>query len=63
MEGPLRGARAVHPDDIDQLREGHPGVTVLAHPECAPEVIAVADYSGSTAAMSDHVGDAKPPSA
>ncbi len=48
------------PADIRQLREDHPGVTVLAHPECPPEVVAEADFSGSTAAMSDYVGQKKP---
>lgn len=49
------------PADIRQLREDHPGVTVLAHPECPPEVVAEADFSGSTAAMSDYVGQHRPP--
>lgn len=49
------------PADIRQLRQDHPGVTVLAHPECPPEVVAEADFSGSTAAMSDYVGRQKPP--
>jgi quinolinate synthase len=49
------------PDDIRQLRENHPGVTVLAHPECPPEVVAEADFSGSTAAMSDFVSQQRPP--
>ncbi len=49
------------PDDIRQIRENHPGVTVLAHPECPPEVVAEADFSGSTAAMSDFVSDKRPP--
>ncbi|TIT71088.1 MAG: quinolinate synthase NadA, partial [Mesorhizobium sp.] len=43
-------------NDIRDLREAHPGVTVLAHPECPPEVVAEADFAGSTAAMSDYVG-------
>ena len=47
-------------DDVRQLRENHPGVTVLAHPECPPEVVAEADFSGSTAVMSDYVGRQKP---
>ncbi|KAA3448028.1 quinolinate synthase [Mesorhizobium sp. SARCC-RB16n] len=46
--------------DIRELREAHPGVTVLAHPECPPEVVTVADFAGSTAAMSDYVGRHKP---
>src|SRR5271167_4488653 len=37
--------------EIRLLREQHPGVIVLAHPECPPEVIAEADFAGSTAAM------------
>src|SRR5882757_3626123 len=49
------------PDDIRQIRENHPDVTVLAHPECPPEVVAEADFSGSTAAMSDFVGQKRPP--
>lgn len=49
------------PADIRQLREDHPGVTVLAHPECPPEVVAEADFSGSTAAMTDFVESHKPP--
>ncbi|CDX14653.1 quinolinate synthetase A [Mesorhizobium sp. ORS 3324] len=46
--------------DIRELREAHPGVTVLAHPECPPEVVAEADFAGSTATMSDYVGRHKP---
>ncbi|UVK48202.1 quinolinate synthase NadA (plasmid) [Mesorhizobium sp. AR07] len=49
------------PADIRELRESHPGVIVLAHPECPPDVVAEADFSGSTAAMSDYVQRQKPP--
>lgn len=49
------------PADIRELRESHPGVIVLAHPECPPDVVAEADFSGSTAAMSDYVERQKPP--
>ena len=48
------------PDDIRSLRESHPGITVLAHPECPPEVIAECDFTGSTAAMADYVGRERP---
>ncbi|MBI1777608.1 MAG: quinolinate synthase NadA [Proteobacteria bacterium] len=41
--------------DIRQLRRAHPGVVVLAHPECAPDVVAEADFAGSTQGMSDYV--------
>lgn len=48
------------PADIRQLREDNPGVAVLAHPECPPEVVTEADFSGSTAAMAEYVGQQKP---
>ncbi|WP_316218270.1 quinolinate synthase NadA [Bradyrhizobium sp. SZCCHNR3003] len=47
-------------NDVRTLRDNHPGVTVLAHPECPPEVVAEADFAGSTAAMSDFVGARRP---
>ncbi|MGJ4898955.1 MULTISPECIES: quinolinate synthase NadA [unclassified Bradyrhizobium] len=47
-------------EDVCTLRDNHPGVTVLAHPECPPEVVAEADFAGSTAAMSDFVGARRP---
>src|ERR1043166_5196994 len=47
-------------DDIRELRATHPGVTVLAHPECPPEVVAECDFTGSTAAMADYVGRERP---
>jgi quinolinate synthase len=47
-------------EDIRQLRENHPGVIVLAHPECPPDVVEAADFSGSTALMSDFVGTRRP---
>jgi quinolinate synthase len=48
------------PEDIRSVREDHPGIIVLAHPECPPEVIAECDFSGSTAAMADYVGKERP---
>ncbi|SHO62806.1 quinolinate synthetase [Pseudoxanthobacter soli DSM 19599] len=48
-------------EDIRALRENHPGVVVLAHPECPPEVVAEADFAGSTAAMADYVTERQPP--
>src|SRR6266853_3613179 len=47
-------------DDIRELRATHPGITVLAHPECPPEVVAECDFTGSTAAMADYVGKERP---
>src|SRR5271155_3888115 len=47
-------------DEIRSLRESHPGITVLAHPECPPDVVAACDFAGSTAAMADYVGRERP---
>ena len=46
--------------DIASYREANPGVIVLSHPECPPEVVAVSDFAGSTAAMISYVGDKRP---
>jgi quinolinate synthase len=46
--------------EIRTFRAQHPGVTVLAHPECPPEVLAEADFVGSTAAMVQYVGRERP---
>jgi quinolinate synthase len=47
-------------DDIRAFRKAHPGVVVLAHPECPPEVVAEADFAGSTSAMIGYVEDKRP---
>src|ERR1700744_4603754 len=47
-------------EEIRTLREQHPGVLVLAHPECPPEVVAEADFAGSTAALADYVVAQRP---
>ncbi|MES2254453.1 MAG: quinolinate synthase NadA [Pseudomonadota bacterium] len=58
------GACEVHErftaEEIRNYRKQHPGVTVLAHPECPPEVVAEADFAGSTAAMIGYVGQHRP---
>ncbi len=50
-----RGRCEVHErftvEDIAQARAQFPDVMVLAHPECSPEVVAAADFAGSTTAM------------
>ena len=48
------------PADIREMRAAYPGLVVLAHPECPPEVVAEADFAGSTAAMSDYVAGHRP---
>jgi quinolinate synthase len=48
------------PAQIRTLRAENPGVVVLAHPECPPDVVAESDFAGSTAAMADYVTDRQP---
>jgi len=61
---PWRGRCEVHERftaaDIRELREAHPGAAVLAHPECFPEVVAEADFTGSTAEMIRYVRTKRP---
>ena len=47
-------------EDIAELRAAHPGVVVLAHPECPPDVMAAADFAGSTAALQNYVLENRP---
>ena len=42
-------------EDIVNVRQQFPDVVILAHPECSPEVVAAADFSGSTTAMMKYV--------
>ena len=58
------GACEVHElfsaEDVHALREAHPGVVILAHPECPPDVLEAADFAGSTAALANYVKDESP---
>ena len=47
-------------ENIRDYRAANPGVVVLAHPECAPDVVAEADFAGSTSAMIGYVGEKAP---
>ncbi len=46
--------------DLRSYREQFPEIVILAHPECPPDVLAEADYVGSTAGMIDEVGIRRP---
>ncbi len=48
-------------EDIRNVRAQFPDVLILAHPECSPEVVAAADYSGSTTAMIKYVEQTSAP--
>ncbi len=50
------------PQEVRDFRAANPGVVVLAHPECPPDVVDEADLAGSTAHMSDYVARERPAS-
>ncbi|MFD2237100.1 quinolinate synthase NadA [Aureimonas populi] len=41
-------------EELLAYRRADPGIRIVAHPECPPEVVAVADYAGSTSGMIDY---------
>lgn len=47
-------------DELRLCRENDPGVQIIAHPECPPDVLAEADFTGSTTHMIDWVRARKP---
>jgi quinolinate synthase len=59
-----KGACEVHErftgDELRTYREADPSVQIIAHPECPPDVIAEADFTGSTAHMIDWVRKHQP---
>jgi quinolinate synthase len=47
-------------DELKRYREDDPNVQIIAHPECPPDVLAEADFTGSTAHMIDFVRTKRP---
>ncbi|MBI4274675.1 MAG: quinolinate synthase NadA [Rhizobiales bacterium] len=47
-------------DELRLYRESEPGVQIIAHPECPPDVLAEADFTGSTSGMINWVRAHKP---
>ena len=46
--------------ELENYRKSDPGVRIIAHPECPPDVIDMADFTGSTAAMINWVKTERP---
>jgi quinolinate synthase len=47
-------------DELRMYRESDPAIQIIAHPECPPDVLAEADYTGSTSGMIDWVRERRP---
>ena len=47
-------------EEILAYKNQHKNIVVLAHPECSPDVVAVSDFSGSTAGMNNYVKNNQP---
>ncbi|HKI61557.1 MAG TPA: quinolinate synthase NadA [Mariprofundaceae bacterium] len=58
-----KGFCSVHqlfkPEHADTMRRNHPGIEILAHPECSREVCETSDFIGSTEAIIRHVTEAE----
>jgi len=59
-----KGACEVHErftaDELKMYRDADPSVQIIAHPECPPDVLAEADFTGSTAHMINWVREKHP---
>jgi quinolinate synthase len=59
-----KGACEVHErftgEELRRYRDAEPGIKIIAHPECPPDVIEAADYTGSTSGMIKWVKDHQP---
>ena len=46
--------------EIKDIKTQNPGIKIIAHPECPPDVIAASDFAGSTSGMIKYVKDNQP---
>jgi quinolinate synthase len=47
------------PEDVKKVRKDHPQAVFIAHPECRPEVLSLADKIASTSGMLKFVNESK----
>ncbi len=47
-------------EEINEIKKNNPGIKVIAHPECPPDVIKASDFTGSTSSMIKYVKDNQP---
>ncbi len=46
--------------EIEEIKSQNPGIKIIAHPECPPDVIKASDFAGSTSGMVKYVKDNQP---
>lgn len=46
--------------ELEEYRQNYDQLTIIAHPECPPDVLNAADFVGSTAQMQDYVQTKRP---
>ncbi len=46
--------------EINEIKNQNPGIVVIAHPECPPDVIKASNFTGSTTGMSKYVKNNQP---
>ena len=46
--------------EIQNIRKSNPGIKIIAHPECPPDVIKASDFAGSTSGMINYGRDNQP---
>ena len=44
----MYSSRTVYSKEIEDIRKQNPGIKIIAHPECPPDVINASDFAGST---------------
>ena len=47
-------------NEINEIRKQNPGIKIIAHPECPPDVINASDFAGSTSSMVNYVKEKQP---
>ena len=47
-------------NEVNDIRKQNPGIKVIAHPECPPDVITASDFAGSTSGMVKYVKNNQP---
>ncbi len=59
-KGPCVVHEQFNEKEINEIRKNNPGIKIIAHPECPPDVIKASDFAGSTSGMIKYVEDHRP---